>query len=394
MIQRAYQKIITRFRDIYGSKGNAKLFFAPGRITVMGEHTDYNGGSILSAAVERGTYIVARKRNDNKVNICVHLPKSKKNFLLDSISIVSDDDMWLKCIKGVLLTALEEGHSLTGMDIYLHGDLPYNTSLASSSSLCACALLTTLIINNVELPSEVELAKLSYKAEITHASQKTSLHTHVAIFASKKGNLTLYNSKTEEISHVPFSFNTCSLIVINSNKKRSIADSEYNSRKRECANALKKIKEKKSSINFICDIANKDLKNLIEGLTAKEQRRVSYLVEEHERVSHFIKAIEKSKVKDLGKELAESHKSLQAKYEVSSAELDILVEECLSMAYVHGAKMIGLGFGGGVLAVIQKEMVEEFIENLYVKYKEATRRDSDAYILNPSDGAKFLDIED
>ncbi len=394
MIPRAYQKIITRFRDIYGSKGDAKLFFAPGRITFMGEHTDYNGGSVLSAAVERGTYIVARKRNDNKVNICVHMPKSKKNLMLDNVVVESDDDMWLKCIKGVLIVALEEGYSLTGMDIYLHGDLPYNTSLASSSSLCACVLLTVLNTNNIDLPSELELAKLSYKAEVSHASHKTSLHTHVCIFASKKGHLTLFNSKTEEVSHVPFNFNSCSIIVINSNKKRNIADSEYNSRKRECASALKKIKEKKSNANFICDLGTKDLKTLLEGLTSKEQRRISYVVEEAERVSHFVKAVEKLKLKDMGKELVESHKSLQAKYEVSSAELDILVEECLAMAYVHGAKMIGLGFGGGVLAIIQKEMVEEFIENLYVKYKEATRRDSDAYILNPSDGAKFLEIDD
>ncbi len=394
MITRAHQKIITRFRDVYGSKGQAKLFFAPGRITIMGEHTDYNGGSILSAAVERGTYIVARKRNDNKINICVHSPKAKKNFLLNNIVIENDDEMWLKCIKGVMIDTLADSHTLTGMDIYLHGDLPYNTSLASSSSLCACALLTTMQMNNIELPSEIELAKLSYKAETEHASHKTSLHTHIAIFASKKGNLTLYNSKTEAISYMPFSFNDSSLVVISSNKKRSIADSEYNSRKRECANILKKIKEKKPNINFICELSNKDIKLVADLLTAKEQRRMSYVVEENERVSHFVKSIEKDKIKDLGKELLESHKSLQAKYEVSSAELDIIVEECIAMDYAYGAKMIGLGSGGGVLAIIKKEMVEEFIENLYIKYKEATRRDSDAYILRPSDGAHLLETDE
>ncbi len=386
--------MVTRFRDIYGSKGDAKLFFAPGRITFMGEHTDYNGGSILSAAIERGTYIVARKRSDSKINICVHAPKSKKNITLPNIEVASDDDMWLKCIKGALLVVQENGYTISGMDIYVHGDLSHNTSLASSSSLCACALITALSISGVDLPGELELAKLSYKAEIEHASQKTSLHTHVAIFTSKKGNLTLFDSKTEEISYVPFSFNDSSLVVINSNKKRNIADSEYNSRKRECTNALKKIKEKKSNINCICDLSYKDIKILPDLLSAKEQRRVSYVIEENERVASFIKAIEKGKIKDIGKELVESHKGLQTKYEVSSAELDIIVEECLAMPYVHGAKMIGLGFGGGVLAIIRKEMVEEFIENLYVRYKEAARRDSDAYILNPSDGARLLETDE
>ncbi len=386
--------MITRFRDIYGSKGDAKLFFAPGRITFMGEHTDYNGGSIASCAVERGTYIVARKRNDSKINIYVHAPKSKKNILLPDVTIANDDDMWLKCIKGVLLVVAENGHTISGMDIYVHGDLSHNTSLASSSALCACALITALSISGVELPSELQLAKLSYKAETEHASQKTSLHTHVAIFASKKGNLTLFNSKTEEVSYVPFGFCDSSLVVINSNKKRNIADSEYNSRKRECTNALKKIKEKKSNIKCICDLSNKDIKILPDLLSAKEQRRVSYIIEENERISSFVKAIEKEKIKEVGKELVESHKGLQTKYEVSSAELDIIVEECLAMPYVHGAKMIGLGFGGGVLAIIRKEMVEEFIENLYVRYKEAARRDSDAYILNPSDGAKVLETDE
>ncbi len=394
MGSRVYQKMITRFRDVYGSKGEAKLFFAPGRITIMGEHTDYNGGSVASAAIERGTYIVVRKRNDNKVNMFAHASKSKKNFLLSSVEVANDDDMWLKCVKGVLITVLESGHSICGMDMYINGDLPYNMSLASSSSLCACVMLATLTLNNIELPSEVEIAKLTYKAETEHASHKTSLHTYIAIFASKKDNITIFNSKTENITYVPFGFSDCSLIVVNSNKKRNIADSEYKSRKRECANALKKIKEKKDSIKYICDIPNKDVKTLLESLTAKEQRRASYIIEENERASHLAKVIQKAKVKDLGKELTESHKALQAKYEVSSAELDIIVEECLAMPYVHGAKMIGLGFGGGVLAIIQKEMVEEFIENLYMKYKEATRRDSDAYIVKPSDAARFLETDD
>ncbi len=213
MIPRIYQRIVTRFRDVYGPKGEVKLFFAPGRITFMGEHTDYNGGSVLSAAVERGTYIVGRKRNDSKVSVYAASAKSKKSFTFDNIEF-DGDDMWLKCIKSVFNTLLKKEYKLSGMDIYLYGDLSYHSSLASSSSLCACCLLAVLSMNNIEMPSVLELAKLSYEAETSNASHKTSLHTHVTILASKKSHLTLFNTKTQEISHVAFDFNDYSLVYI------------------------------------------------------------------------------------------------------------------------------------------------------------------------------------
>ena len=393
MIPRIYQKIVTRFRDIYGPKGEAKLFFAPGRITMMGEHIDYNGGNILSCAIERGTYIVARKRNDRKVNIYAHSQKAKKSILLDNIESATED-MWIKCIKGVLFILIEDKHNISGMDIYLYGDLPYNTSLASSSSLCACFLLATLSTNNINIEDKLELANLSYRGEIQFASHKTSINNYISIFASMKSHLSLYNSQSSEMQHIPYSFNEYSLVVINSNKKRSIADGEYNSRKKECINALKKLKEGKPNINFLCDLSSKDTSLIESSLTPKEQKRVIYAIEENERVKNAVKYIEKEKMKDLAALLTESHNGLRSKYEVSSAELDIIVEECLAMPYVFGAKMIGLGFGGGVLSFIKKEMAEEFIETLYIKYKEQTHRDADVYILKPSDGARIIQIDD
>lgn len=393
MVPRIYQKIIARFRDIYGAKGEAKLYFAPGRITILGEHTDYSGGSILSCAVERGTYIVMRKRHDNKVNMYAHNIKAKKTLMLDKLE-AQDDEMWVKQAKGIFATLIESDLPVMGMDLLIYGDLPYNASMAASSSLCASLTLAVIDTNNIKITEIKELAELSYKGETKFASHKTNLADHIAIFAAKKGNLTLLDSKTMGIEYVPFDFSAYSLVVINSNKKRSIADSEYNSRKRECANAFKKIKEKKKNVDFICDLLTKDIKFLETNLAGKEQRRAIYAVEENERVKEAVKAVSKNKIKDLAKIIINSHEGLRRKYEVSSAELDIIVEECIAMPYVHGAKMIGLGFGGGVLSFIEKEMVEIFIETLYVKYKEHAHRDSDVYILKPSDGARAIPVEE
>ncbi len=274
MIPRIYQRIVSRFRDVYGPKSEVKLFFAPGRITVMGQHTDYNGGSMLDCAVERGTYIVARKRNDNKVYLYAHSLKAKKSMLIEKdMSCASGEEVWVKCIRGALAVLVEEKYSISGMDIYLYGDLPYNTSLASSSSLTACFVMAAMSTSGIDIEDKINLANISYKAEMKFNSHKISLHTFIAIFTSKQSHLTLYNTKTEELSHIPFVFDEYSLVVINSNKKRTVADSEYNSRKRECANALKKIKEEKASVECICDMTSKgkDAKIIETVLNPKEK---------------------------------------------------------------------------------------------------------------------------
>lgn len=392
MIQRLHLKIVSRFREVFGHKGDVKLYFSPGRVTIIGEHIDYSGGDTITAATDRGTYIVARKRADSKINIYAHSFKAKKTFTLDAIAKEKEDE-WSIYFKGVSSAILESGYKMNGMDMFIYTDLPFHTSLASSSSLSSCFTYAALDINGKNNVSPIDMAVLSHKGETTFASQKTTLSDHATMFLAKQNTLFQFKMSDMSYEYLDFNIDDYSLAVVNSNKKRMSSDSEYNSRKRECENALKKLKEKRPNLKCLCDLKTKDLTFIKNNLQNKELRRTIYASNEEERVMQAIKAIKKGSIKDLAALILKTHEGLSTLYEVSTAELDILVEEAMKINGVFGARMIGTGFGGGVLMFIKKTDVENVVETLYTHYKERTKRDADVYILKPSDGARILQIE-
>lgn len=392
MIPKLHLRLVERFRDVFGQKGEVKLYFAPGRLTFIGELIDYSGGDTITAAVDRGTYLVVRKRPDNKINIYGHSFKSKKSFTFNELEKNKEDE-WAIYFKGVFSVLLEREYKIAGMDIYAYTDLPFNTSLASSSSLCACLTYAIFDVNGLDKSDIIELAKLSYEGEIKYASHRTSLSDHITIFLGKENSLLLFNMFKMSYEYLDINFGEYCVAVVNSNKKRTSSDSEYNARKRECDNALKKLKEKKSSIKFLSDLKPKDADFIKETLQNKEQRRALYVSSEEDRVNQAVKAIKKGAIKDLAALISKTHDSLSKLYEVSTAEQDILVEEASKMDGVLGARMIGTGFGGGVLILLKKTEVENVIEALYTNYKEKTRRDADVYIVKPTNGVRMLSIE-
>ncbi|MEI0561381.1 galactokinase [Brachyspira pilosicoli] len=392
MIPKLHLRLVERFRDVFGQKGEVKLYFAPGRLTFIGELIDYSGGDTITAAVDRGTYLVVRKRPDNKINIYGHSFKAKKSFTFNELEKNKEDE-WAIYFKGVFSVLLEREYKITGMDIYAYTDLPFNTSLASSSSLCACLTYAIFDVNGLDESDIIELAKLSYEGEIKYASHRTSLSDHITIFLGKENSLLLFNMFKMSYEYLDINFGEYCVAVVNSNKKRTSSDSEYNARKRECDNALKKLKEKKSSIKFLSDLKPKDADFIKETLQNKEQRRALYVSSEEDRVNQAVKAIKKGAIKDLAALISKTHDSLSKLYEVSTAEQDILVEEASKMDGVLGARMIGTGFGGGVLILLKKTEVENVIEALYTNYKEKTRRDADVYIVKPTNGVRMLSIE-
>ncbi|WP_281815250.1 galactokinase [Brachyspira pilosicoli] len=392
MIPKLHLRLVERFRDVFGQKGEVKLYFAPGRLTFIGELIDYSGGDTITASVDRGTYLVVRKRPDNKINIYGHSFKAKKSFTFNELEKNKEDE-WAIYFKGVFSVLLEREYKITGMDIYAYTDLPFNTSLASSSSLCACLTYAIFDVNGLDKSDIIELAKLSYEGEIKYASHRTSLSDHITIFLGKENSLLLFNMFKMSYEYLDINFGEYCVAVVNSNKKRTSSDSEYNARKRECDNALKKLKEKKSSIKFLSDLKPKDADFIKETLQNKEQRRALYVSSEEDRVNQAVKAIKKGAIKDLAALISKTHDSLSKLYEVSTAEQDILVEEASKMDGVLGARMIGTGFGGGVLILLKKTEVENVIEALYTNYKEKTRRDADVYIVKPTNGVRMLSIE-
>ncbi len=391
MAPKLHLRLVERFREIFGHKGDIKLFFAPGRVTIIGELIDYSGGDTITTAIDRGTYIVARKRPDSKVNIYAHSFKSRKSFTLDNTEKEKDDE-WAIYFKGIFSTFMDKEYKINGADMYVYTDLPFNTSLASSSSLSCCITYAIFNMNAIEA-DEIEMATVSYEGEKKYASHKTSLTDHITIFLSKANTFLSLNMTSLKYEHLPIELGEYCMAVVNSNKKRTSSDSEYNARKRECENAFKKLKEKKNNLKYLSDLKIKDIELINSTLQNKELRRALYVCEEQDRVSSALKAIKKGSIKDLSALILKTHDGLSKLYEVSTAELDILVEEAMVLDGVLGVRMIGTGFGGGVLMFLKKTEVENVIENLYTKYKEKTKRDADLYIIKPSDGVRILPLE-
>lgn len=393
MIPRLHIKMATRFRDIFGyNKGEIKLYYAPGRVTISGEHIDYSGGDTITCAIDRGTYIVARKRSDLKVNLFSQTFKSKKNFVIENLKKEAGDE-WSIYVKGVIASLLSEGYEINGFDMFIHTEIPFNSSLASSSAFCACLTATILDINGKPDVSWQDKARISYNGEIKFASSRTSISDHATMFISEDKMINQFNLSSMTYVHFPFVIKDYSMAIVNSNKKRISSDTEYNSRKRECESAFKKIKAVNTKLKSLSDVKLKDLDGYLPLLTSKEQRRLTYVVNEVDRVSQTMKAIKKENIKDFSTIMLKTHKDLSTLYEVSTPELDILVEESILIEGVLGARMAGNGFGGGALMFFKDSEVENIIGEVYSKYKERTRHDADIYILKPSSGIKIFNIE-
>lgn len=386
----APSKIVSKFREIYGEKGTVTLYMAPGRVNLIGEHTDYNGGYVFPMALDIGTYIAVRKRADKKVNLCSFNFDTKKTIHLDKIEHHKDDS-WIAYPKGVIAELLEAKFKLSGMDIFIYGDLPNGAGLSSSASLEVACAYAFAIMGGKKKIDYAKLATIAQKAENNFVGVKCGIMDQFASAMGKQNHAILLNTTSMEYEHVPLKMPAHSVVIVNSNKKRGLVDSEYNTRRKECESAFEKLKAKKEKITSLSGLTEKDLTLVSKTLRGKELKRAKYVIEENARVHASVTALKKSNnLKAFGEQMVKSHEGLRDLYEVSCKELDILVDASLKQQGVLGARMTGAGFGGCIVAIVAKDMIEQYIEDVYAYYKDATRLDADFYIVKPSDGVREI----
>lgn len=382
------EKVISKFREVYGHKGDVSVFFSPGRVNLIGEHIDYNGGHVFPMALDLGTYIAVRTRPDKKVNFCSYNFDMKKTISLDKIEKQPDDD-WIKYPKGVLAELKKEKVAIKGMDVYVYGDLPNGSGLSSSASLEVGTgfAFTRLAGKKIDL---VKLALLGQRAENEFVGVKCGIMDQFACANGKEGHAILLNTNTMKFAHVPLNLASHHIVIVNSNKKRGLVDSQYNARRAECERALEKLREKKKGLKALAELTVGDLGLVKKLLNGNEEKRARFVIEENDRVLTSVNALKKKDIKKFGECMNKSHDGLRDLYEVSCRELDILVELSRSVAGVLGARMTGAGFGGCIVALVPKDRVEQYIEYVYTNYKERTRLDADVYVVRPADGVHEL----
>ena len=385
------EQIKSKFEELFGNEGDIKVYFAPGRVNLIGEHTDYNGGHVFPCALTMGTYAVARKRNDNKLRF-YSMNFEKLGILestIDELKYKKEED-WINYPKSMIWVMKEEGFNIdTGFDILYNGTIPNGAGLSSSASI---EVLTGFVLKdlfNLEVDM-VKLALLGQKAENKYIGVNCGIMDQFIIANGKKDCAIFLDTATLDYEYAPVVLNDAKIVIMNTNKKRGLGDSKYNERRAECEKALEELQEK-LNIKSLGELTEEEFeanKDLIKD--ENRQKRAKHAVYENQRTIKAVKALQENKIDLLGKLMIASHDSLRDDYEVTGIELDTLVAESLKQEGVIGARMTGAGFGGCAVSIVKNDKVEDFIKNVGEAYKEKIGYDADFYVVEIGEGPTIL----
>ncbi len=364
------------------------IFFCPGRVNLIGEHIDYNGGQVMPCAISLGTYLAISKNTEKKLRFrCLNFPETADLHLQTSYSKTGKE--WFNYPLGVLNQFLKEGHTISGLDMLFYGNLPIAAGLSSSASievLTSFALQTIFQLNI----SRKEMAVLSKRVENEFIGLNSGIMDQFAVAMGKKDKAILLNCDTLDYEYLPFETDGYVLAIINSRKQRALAESKYNERFAECGAALKLLK-KEVKAEHLCDIdlpTFQSHRHLINDEVL--EKRALHVISENFRVNEAKDALRAGELFTFGKLMYASHQSLKDLYEVSGKELDTIVEFCKTYGDCIGARMTGAGFGGCGIALVKKEKFNDFAKQLVLYYEAEIGYEPEVFASEIGDGVKSL----
>jgi galactokinase len=380
-------ELIHVFSARYG-KVPQHIFFCPGRVNLIGEHIDYNGGSVLPCAISMGTYLAVSKNINKRLRFqCLNFPETAELHLQESYTKTGKE--WFNYPLGVINEFISKNISLSGLDLLFYGNLPIGAGLSSSASIEVLTAFAMSKLFGIEI-SNKDIALLGKKVENEFIGVNCGIMDQFAVAMGKKGKAILLNCDTLEYEYLPFEIGDFVLAIINSNKQRKLADSKYNERFTECREALRLL-EKEISVNHLCEIdfhsfqAHRHLIN-----DAVLEKRVLHVISENFRVGEAKDALKAGELFTFGKLMYASHISLKEWYEVSGKELDTIVDFCKKYKDCLGARMTGAGFGGCAIALVKKESFVDFAAKLKIYYKGIFGYEPEVFASDIGDGVREL----
>lgn len=385
------QELLKKFEEVFGDSKGAGVYFAPGRVNLIGEHTDYNGGHVFPCALTIGTYAVARLRDDDK--LCLFSMNFEEDGVGESrladIETKKDGD-WRNYPKGIVWAFGKKGYKVDkGLDILYFGNIPNGSGLSSSASI---EVLTGFILKELfgfDVTNQ-DLALIGQFSENQYNGVNCGIMDQFAIAMGKKDCAIFLDTADLSYEYAPIVLKGAKIVILNTNKKRGLGDSKYNERRSECEAALAAL-QAKLSIKSLGELTEEEFeanKELI-GDPVKI-KRAKHAVYENQRTIKAVKALKDNDLELFGKLMIASHDSLRDDYEVTGIELDTLVAEALKQQGVIGARMTGAGFGGCAVSIVKEEAVPAFIENVGKAYKEKIGYAADFYVVEIGDGPSVL----
>ena len=384
-------KILKRFQEVFGEADNAKVYFAPGRVNLIGEHTDYNGGHVFPCALTIGTYGAARKRDDNKLRF-YSMNFDKLGVIESSLEELKacKEAGWTNHPKGVLWAFEEKGMRIPcGMDLMLYGNIPNGSGLSSSASV---EVLTGFILRDFYGfdVSNQDLALIGQYAENHFNKVNCGIMDQFAIAMGKEGHAIFLDTADLSYTYAPIALKGAKIVIACSNKKRGLGDSKYNERRSECEMALEELR-KKTEIKSLGELDEDTFEEFQSAIQDDVRRkRAKHAVYENRRTIRAVEALQKNDITEFGKLMNASHVSLRDDYEVTGTELDTLVEEAWKTEGVIGSRMTGAGFGGCTVSIVKDEAIDSFIEKIGAAYLAKIGYKADFYVVEIGGGPKVL----
>ncbi|BCS81588.1 galactokinase [Anaerocellum diazotrophicum] len=386
------EELLKMFKDVYGENNEPiRCFFSSGRVNLIGEHTDYNGGYVFPAALNVGTTVLARKRNDRKVRLYATDLKELVEADIDKIDEYKNI-RWGNYQLGVIKELKEAGYEVGGLDMLFHDTVPHGAGLSSSAAIeCATGIAVYSLFNNKPI-DRLKLSFICQRAENRFVGVNCGIMDQFASSLGKKDHAIFLNTRTMEYRYVPLKLGDYKIVISNTNKKRSLAESKYNERRFQCEKGLELLKKE---LNISClgelDVETfEKYKDLIDDEIIL--KRVRHVVYENDRVLKSIDVLQKGDLEGFGKLMIQSHISLRDDYEVTGLELDTLFDEALKIEGVIGTRMTGAGFGGCTVSIVHKDAIEEFVRKVGENYRAKTGLKAHFYTFEIDDGAREIEI--
>ncbi len=387
------ERMLGYFRDIYGDPDGVRVFFAPGRVNLIGEHTDYNGGHVFPCAITIGTYAAARRRED-KVFHFYSVNDSQLGVVEAELKDLDyrAQDGWSNYPKGVVATFLGKGYAVThGLDIVYYGEIPGGLGLGSSASLEVVTGLILKELMGLKDVSRMDLALFAQLTENEYLGMKSGIMDPFTSAMGKKDHAIFLDTSNFSYIYAPMCLPHEKIIITNSGKARVDVDERYSERKEECARALKEL-QALISIHDLGELTAEVFEQVQELITDPVcVRRARHAVTENQRTMQAVEALKRWDIREFGELMNASHLSLKEDYEVSCEELDVLVEEAWELDGVLGSRMMGAGFGGCTVSIVEEEAVDRFIDQIGKRYRARTGRTAEFYVVQIGDGARELE---
>ena len=380
------QEIERRFTEMFGSSPTY-IVRAPGRVNLIGEHTDYNDGFVFPAAIERDVLIAAAPRSDRQVRAYALNFNQSSTFTLEGVQPATDGrERWSNYLRAMAWVFQEEGLRTQGMNCVALGDVPLGAGLSSSAAMLVAGGLA-FAAGAGETVEGVRLALLAQKAEREFVGVNVGIMDQFISALGQKDHALLIDTRSLTYEAVPLPHSGVSIVIADTNKKRGLVDSEYNTRRAECEKAVEILKEFLPSITALRDVSVEDFEKYADRLPEVIRRRARHVITEDDRTLQSVTALKAGDITRFGELMNASHESLKNDYQVSCKELDAMVAAARSVEGVYGARMTGAGFGGCTVSLVRDEAVETFQRDVPARYKQATGLNAAIYVTTAADGA-------